>query len=267
MVSTSRIDSASRDLTGYVLRAAELLTSLPSSDQSYGSDTDVDSPMSDAAPPQTPTNAIPKDLIEARLEAREVHKFLLAKTYFDCREYDRCAAVFLPSTLPKGAANPVSPQSEKSLGKGKKKISTPTKRPSSIDSISGLSQKALFLALYAKYIAGEKRKDEESEMILGPQDGGVTLNKELNGISTILEDWFSNLASSGRQGQGWLEYLYGIVLAKGKNEALAKQWYIRSVHLYPYNWGTWQELSSLLGTVEEVTCSVFSTSHSTLLTT
>ncbi|KAF2816219.1 cell division cycle protein [Mytilinidion resinicola] len=233
--------------------AAELLTSLPSSDPAYGSDTDVDSPMSDAPPPQTPTHAILKDPIEARLEAREVHKFLLAKTYFDCREYDRCAAVFLPSTLPKGAANPVSFEPEKSSAKGKKKLSTPTKRPSSIDAISGLSQKALFLALYARYIAGEKRKDEDSEMILGPQDGGVTLNKELNGISMILEDWFSNLPASGRQGQGWLEYLYGIVLAKGKNEVLAKRWFVQSVHLYPYNWGTWQELSSLLGTAEEMT--------------
>ena len=83
------------------------------------------------------------------------------------------------------------------------------------------------------------------------------MNKELNGISTILEEWFSSLASNGRQGQGWLEYLYGIVLAKGKNEKQAKQWFIRSVHLYPYNWGAWQELSSLFGTVEEVSLCPF----------
>jgi anaphase-promoting complex subunit 8 len=30
-----------------------------------------------------------------------------------------------------------------------------------------LSQKSLFLALYAKYLAGEKRKEEETEMVLG----------------------------------------------------------------------------------------------------
>ncbi|OCK82167.1 cell division cycle protein-like protein 23 [Lepidopterella palustris CBS 459.81] len=234
--------------------AAELLNSLPSSDLTSGSDTDVDSPMSDSVPPQTPMRPLPKDRIEAQLEAREMHKFLLAKTYFDCREYDRCAAVFIPGTLPKSSTNLSSPQSTKGKppAKGKAKVATPTKTKSTMDSISGLSQKAIFLALYAKYIAGEKRKDEESEMILGPQDGGVTMNKELNGISTILEDWFSNLASSGRQGQGWLEYMYGIVLAKGKNENLAKQWFIRSVHLYPYNWGAWQELSSILGTAEEL---------------
>ncbi|OCL02236.1 anaphase-promoting complex subunit CDC23 [Glonium stellatum] len=234
--------------------AAELLTSLPLSDLTYGSDTEVDSPMSDAPPPRTPIRTSPKDKIEAQLEAREIHKFLLAKTYFDCREYDRCAAVFLPGTLPKGSINTSSPQSAKARpsAKGKAKVATPTKAKFSLESISGLSQKALFLALYAKYIAGEKRKDEESEMILGPQDGGVTMNKELNGISTILEEWFSSLESNGRQGQGWLEYLYGIVLAKGKNEKQAKQWFIQSVHLYPYNWGAWQELSGLFGTAEEL---------------
>lgn len=116
----------------------------------------------------------------------------------------------------------------------------------------GLSQKSLFLALYARYIAGEKRKDEESEMILGPQDGGVTMNKELTGISTVLEEWFAISPEEGRQPQGWLEYLYGIVLVKGKSEHMAIEWFIRSVNCYPYIWGVWQEMSSILNTTEEV---------------
>ncbi|KAF2467831.1 TPR-like protein, partial [Lindgomyces ingoldianus] len=232
--------------------AAELLNSLPSSDDN-GSDTEIDSPMSDA-PPRTPIRQLHKDATELRLEAREMPKFLLAKSLFDCREYDRCAAVFLPSTLPKGSINPIpSPAAKvKHPWKGKAKMGTPSKGTTSIRSVLGLSQKALFLALYAKYIAGEKRMNEESEMILGPQDGGVTLNKELSGVSAVLEEWFTNLPSSGRQPQGWLEYLYGIVLAKGKNEKLAVDFFVRSVNQYPYNWGTWQELSSLLGTVEEL---------------
>jgi anaphase-promoting complex subunit 8 len=233
-------------------RAAELLDSLPATGDD-GSDTDVDSPMSDAHPPQTP-NLVPKDAIEARLEAREAHKFLLAKTYFDCREYDRCAAVFLPGPLPKGASHASSTPNatSKQAGKGKAKMGTPTKPKFSNDSISGLSQKSLFLALYAKYIAGEKRMNEDSEMILGPQDGGVTLNKELPGVSAVLEEWFKNLPTSGRQPQGWLEYLYGIVLAKGKNEKLATDYLIKSVHQYTYNWGAWQELQGLLNTMEEL---------------
>lgn len=239
-------------------RAAELLNSLPSPDDE-GSETDVDSPMSDARAPQTPSRQISKDATEGRLEVREAHKFLLAKTYFDCREFDRCAAVFLPSSLPKGSIHPTSSPAAKAKHavKGKAKIGTPTKSRISLDSVQGLSQKALFLALYAKYIAGEKRMNEDSEMILGPQDGGVTMNKELPGISAVLEEWFNNLQSSGRQPQGWLEYLYGIVLAKGKNEKQALEFLIRSVHHYPYNWGAWQELSNLLGTIEEVSCCEF----------
>jgi anaphase-promoting complex subunit 8 len=118
-----------------------------------------------------------------------------------------------------------------------------------------LSQKALFLALYAKYMAGEKRMNEESEMILGPQDGGVTPNKELPGISAVLEEWFANLPASGRVSQGWLEYLYGIVLAKGKNEKQALEYFVQSVQYYPYNWGAWEELANLLGSPEEVSLS------------
>ncbi|KAF2685246.1 TPR-like protein [Lentithecium fluviatile CBS 122367] len=230
--------------------AAELLTSLPSADDA-GSVTDVDSPMSDAPPPHTPTT-VPKDPTELRLEAREAHKYLLAKTYFDCREFDRCAAVFLPSTLPKGSIYAASPPSAKAKTKGKAKLGTPTKPKIVADSTQALSQKSLFLALYAKYIAGEKRMNEDSKMILGPEDGGVTVNQELPGICAILETWFTNLPASGRQPQGWLEYLYGVVLAKGKNETLAMDYFIRSVHRCTFNWGAWQELIGLLGTAEEL---------------
>ncbi|KAF1962488.1 TPR-like protein [Byssothecium circinans] len=229
--------------------AAELLNSLSSPDDD-GSVTDVDSPMSDA-PPHTP-NAVPRDGTEQRLEARESHRYLLAKTYYDCREFDRCAAVFLPSAPSKSSMYTASPPPARAKQKGKAKMGTPTKPKIVGDSIHGLSQKALFLALYARYIAGEKRMNEDSKMLLGPEDGGVTANQELSGICAILEEWFSKLPTSGRQSQGWLEYLYGIVLAKSKNEKLAMDYLIRSVHQYTYNWGAWQELISLLGNVEEL---------------
>lgn len=231
-------------------RAAELLVSFPESDDDDDDAlTDMDSPMSDAPPP-TPA-AVPQDATEVRLEARETHKYLLARSFFDCREYDRCAAVFLPATLPKGAALGNSPPSAKSKAKGNAAQSTPTKAKSTNGWVHALSQKSLFLALYAKYLAGERRVNEDSEVILGPRDGGV-VNKELQRISTVLDEWFSALPSSGRQPQGWLEYLYGVVLAKGKNESLAKDYFIQSVTYYPFNWSAWQELASLLGTAEEV---------------
>ena len=198
---------------------------------------------------------------ESRLESQEINKYLLAKSYFDCREYDRCAAVFLPSNIPRGPLSTAAPNS---------KAATPAKnakaksREPDRSAVSGstslrntfprLSQKALFLALYAKYMSGEKRKDEDSEMVLGPADGGMTVNRELVGIGRELEGWFAERIDKGKSeaSQGWLEYLYGIILAKGKNDEDAKRWLINSVHLCPYNWGAWLELSELLGSVEEV---------------
>jgi anaphase-promoting complex subunit 8 len=193
----------------------------------------------------------PADREQELLEKKEYHKFLLAKTYFDCREFDRCAAVFLPHILPRIPFPPSSPPSAKK-GKEPSKPTAAGKLPQISTSLAGVSQKALFLSLYAKYLSGEKRKDEESEMILGPSDGAVTQNKELNGISAMLELWFKERHAKGKDGGGWLEYLYGIILAKGKNEDLAKEWLIRSVNLCPFNWGAWQELAHLIGTIEDV---------------
>ncbi|KAI9731931.1 MAG: Anaphase-promoting complex subunit 23 [Cirrosporium novae-zelandiae] len=239
--------------------AAELLNSLPSpEDFNLGSETDADSPMENAEPilPSPIVISPNADPEEARLEAQELPKYLLAKSYFDCREYDRCAAVFLPhnyfqphnatsSTAAKFRVPPVSK-------KGKESV-TPSKAVPK-NELPKLSQKTLFLALYAKYMAGEKRKDEDSEMIMGPADGGVTINRELVGIQRSLEGWFASRQSITDKGsdQGWLEYLYGIALSKGKVEQEAKRWLLKSVHLYQYNWGAWQELSNLIGSVDEL---------------
>lgn len=224
-------------------------------------DTEPDSPMDISAPPSANPFLPTQDPEEAMLEAREAHKYILAKSYFDTREYDRCSAVFLPpstSAIPLGARSP-NTQSKSPLttrkGTGRPLSFGATK--SSITSESPfprLSQKSLFLALYAKYLSGEKRKDEETEMVLGPADGGMTVNKELPGLAQGLEAWFANRRENGLEsrGQGWLEYLYGVILLKGRNEEEAKKWLIKSVHLYPFHWGAWQELNDLLANTEDV---------------
>ena len=157
---------------------------------------------------------------EASLEAREVNQYLLAKSYFDCREYDRCAAIFIPTNLTMGPVSAsTSPSSIKLKSPAPKKSKTASSTPLSKkstgqgiprDKLPRISQKAMFLALYAKFMAGEKRKDEESEMILGPADGGATVNRELIRIASILEDWFIERGSNDggeTTSQGWLEYL------------------------------------------------------------
>lgn len=244
-------------------RSAELLDSLISPEElAAGSDTEDDSPMDTDPAIETNPFLVNQDPHEATLEAREAHKYLLAKSYFDTREYDRCTAVFLPPTIspvPLSSASPNSKAKAPSTPhKGKGKASTFTGMRSSSTAVQNpypeLSQRSLFLALYAKYMAGEKRKDEETEMVLGPADGGMTVNRELPGLARGLEAWFAERQEKGLQdqGQGWLEYLYGVILLKGKNEEEAKKWLIRSVHLYPFHWGSWQELNDLLARPEDV---------------
>lgn len=152
------------------------------------------------------------DLEEAQLEAREINRYLLAKSFFDCREFDRCAAVFIPdtvlagilSTTTKPNQNITTPQAK---GKGKERASS---RQNHTPGLPKLSQKSLFLALYAKFMSGEKKKDEDSEMVMGPQDGGNTINKQLVAISRYMEIWFeerTNEMGEAVGSQGWLEYL------------------------------------------------------------
>lgn len=190
---------------------------------------------------------------ESRLEAVEVHKYLLAKTYFDCREYDRCAAVFLPMTIPRAdLAGPPSRTADQKQ-RGKTRTAAAMEHQASDDiAYAHLSQKALFLALYAKYISGEKRKAEDSEYILGPADGGATANKESVSIARILEARLQMFEDAGESGQGWLEYLYALVQAKSKSDQTAKEWLVKSLHLFPFNWGAWQELGSLITTSDEL---------------
>ncbi|KAL4944647.1 hypothetical protein BDV06DRAFT_186741 [Aspergillus oleicola] len=239
--------------------AAEILNSIISVDD-Y--DTDPDSPMdiTDLPPPQNPYLRT-QDSVEAALEAQESHKYLLAKSYFDTREYDRCASVFLPPTIPPVSLSTSSPNPKPKLSltpqKGKSKTSSyPGAKESGAtrNPYPRLSQKSLFLALYAKYLAGEKRKNEETEMVLGPADGGATVNRELPDLARGLEAWFTERQEKGVEDQnhGWLEYLYGVILIKGRNEEEARKWLIRSVHLNPFHWGAWQELNDLLASTEDL---------------
>lgn len=199
---------------------------------------------------------------EARLEAQEASRYLLAKSFFDCREFDRCAAVFLTpkSAKPVSAtaamkASPRTPTTKASKGKGKE--SSPSTSAAFVTpeyNLPEMSQKALFLALYAKYMSGEKRKDEDSEMILGPFDNATTRNKELVELIKILEGWFAGREAKGQESssQGWLEYLYGTILIKEKSMEEGKKWLIKSVNRCPLNWSAWQELNDLFDDTEEV---------------
>lgn len=237
-------------------RAAELLNSLPSEEVNGDGDShmvNTDAPISSYRVFSTSYD----DHEEATLESKEASRYLLAKSLFDTKEYDRCAAIFLPPAIPAGGLVGFE------RGKGRTPTSTPKGKQKSkqaeraaVNPFPKLSQKSLFLALYARYIAGEKRRDEETEMVLGPADGGHTTNKELPALAQGLEGYFTALQALDPQfkhSQGWLEYLYGIVLARSGQRAHAQLWLLRSVIANPYHWGAWEELGSLLDNIDDLT--------------
>lgn len=149
---------------------------------------------------------------EALLEAKEVNKYLLAKSFFDCREFDRCAAVFLPDSMLPGIIDPKRESvGGTPSGKGKSRA-LHDDAPATVEggALPNLSQKSLFLALYAKVMSGEKRKNEDSEMVMGPQDLGTVVNKQLLPVGRFLSRWFEQRTAEDGDilgSQGWLEYL------------------------------------------------------------
>ena len=229
-------------------RAAELGSSLSAQLEDYDADGDEDMTPSSSGP-----FSITIDPAQARLEKSEANSYILAKSFFDCREFERCTAIFLPSGLPEGPMiiSPLTSADTNSKSKSQARGSTSGHRQIPATRKKQLSEKALFISLYSKYLSGEKKKEENQETILGPADKSSTMNQDLPEISKILEQYFTSIPVD-RATSGWLEYLYGIVLAKGKNDADAKRWLIRSVNRFPFNWGAWLELCDLINSVEEV---------------
>ncbi|GAB1314387.1 Anaphase-promoting complex subunit 8 [Madurella fahalii] len=228
--------------------AAELLDALPDPNPA-----DLDQPTPGVPGSYVHPAFVPNlDPAEAALEAQELGRYLLAKSYFDCKEFDRCAAVFLPESVLAGLLSTRSNDSASPKGKGKAKASTTLPAQQNLPEIS---QKSLFLALYAKVISGEKRKDEDAEMIMGPQDLGSVTNKQLLLVSRFLARWFAERNADETDlppSQGFLEYLYGMVLVKEKNDSLALDYLTQSVYLFPWNWGAWLEITNLVARVEQL---------------
>lgn len=123
----------------------------------------------------------------------------LAKGYFDTRQYRRVAAVLKDER----ASLPV------------------------------------FLRLYATYLAGERRKEEE-RMELSDCDAQ---NHELDSLRHELR---SLLEADRSDPHLW--YLYGVVLKRQKQASSAVSALVQSLAQFPYNRGAWLELAPLCET-------------------
>ncbi|CRK46884.1 hypothetical protein BN1723_001159 [Verticillium longisporum] len=179
----------------------------------------------------------------------------------DMNRFDKPLEEFGKDFLPERPAEKQRPPVQRTTARPttatRQAIATSNDAPATVEggALPNLSQKSLFLALYAKVMSGEKRKNEDSEMVMGPQDLGTVVNKQLLPVGRFLSRWFEQRTTEDGDligSQGWLEYLYGMVLAKEKNEDKAMEYFIRSVHLFPMNWGCWLEMTSLITRLEDL---------------
>lgn len=138
---------------------------------------------------------------------------LLGKSYFDCREFERCA-----HSLRHAPAD---------------------------------DHLAVFLRLYARYLSGEKKKDES----VGAEGLITSKNSRVNGeVTAIIREYDELSRKSDKDVQDpFLLYILGVCLRLQFKEDEAIDALIRSVTLFPYNWSAWEELLLCFATYEKLT--------------
>ncbi|CAD6216188.1 GSCOCG00004406001-RA-CDS [Cotesia congregata] len=154
--------------------------------------------LKNVPPPLESTQEL--QLVETSLEE---DTYILAKSYFDLKEYDR-AAHFIKS---------------------------------------GTSPKSKFLYFYSRYLSTEKKKMDDMTDV--PPD--PLKNEDLKALCSDLrnEHLSNNLDGFGL-------YLYGVTLKKLMLTREAIDILVKSIHDYPMHWGSWLELSPLIGDREKL---------------
>ncbi|KAJ1929592.1 Anaphase-promoting complex subunit 8 [Tieghemiomyces parasiticus] len=136
---------------------------------------------------------------------------LLARTYFDLKEFDRAAFVLQGCT----------------------------------------DRRCRFLRLYARYMAAERRCEERLPVAGGAgadSRSDEDLGEDSNAaVATILEELVAPQEEA--QLDGFERYLVGLCYRRQRLSTRARSHLIRSVHLYPYNWSAWTELAACLPTM------------------
>jgi len=147
----------------------------------------------------------------SNVSAKLYSSIMLAKSYFSMREYCRAAYAL---------------QNVKDLHK---------------------HQGALFLRLYAAYLAGEKRREEEAMEVADPVEKCQVKNHELKMIE-------ENLASLHGQNRldGMNLYLYGITLRGLELKEEARKVLLQSVCACPCNWSAWLDIIAISSDLDDV---------------
>lgn len=146
---------------------------------------------------------------EAAKEKKEEARLLLAKNHFDLKDYGKAARMLEPRSY--------------------------------LDDTdaSELSLRALFFSCYSLYLAGEKRKEEETVELAGAE-GSTVRNAKLG----LLRRRLASRCAMGPL-DGFCSYIYAIVLREEGQLDKARDMLAESVRAYPWNWSAWLDLAAL----------------------
>ena len=140
----------------------------------------------------------------------EIETYLMAKGYFDLKEYDRCA--FFTSSRVSSLADIGEKSSERKAGKLE------------------------FIHFYSRYLSGEKKRlDNMTDTITSVDCQQLTYLQDLRSELQKLNE--------AKMLDGYCTYLYGIVLKRLELNDKAKHVLIQAVNLEPCLWGAWLELA------------------------
>ncbi|GAX85404.1 hypothetical protein CEUSTIGMA_g12820.t1 [Chlamydomonas eustigma] len=112
---------------------------------------------------------------------------------------------------------------------------------------------AQFLRLYAAYLAGEKKKNQE-RMDQGGFLGAnlQCVNPDLDELEICLEQISKDHAEEGLATDPFILYLHGLVLLERRQTQAATKMLVQSVNAYPCNWSAWQALRYLCNSLNAV---------------
>ena len=145
------------------------------------------------------------------IHCEDIETYLMAKGYFDLREYDRCA-FFTSSCVSKLNSS----GNEENNGKKAGKLE--------------------FIHFYSRYLSGEKKRlDNMTDTITSVDSQQLTYLQDLRCELQKL--------SEAAKLDGYCTYLYGIVLKRLELNDKAKHVLIEAVNMEPCLWGAWLELA------------------------
>ncbi|KAK7072146.1 Anaphase-promoting complex subunit 23 [Halocaridina rubra] len=153
----------------------------------------------------------PPSLSLYNLLGDELDHYHLAKSYFDLKEYDRCAYFTEHCTT--------------NLGR--------------------------FIHLYSRYLSGEKKKNDDivDTLVANDQHKGIYLKELHNELSKMYILYTSGSASRDTVEatmDAWLLWLYGVVLKRLDLNRQAVDVLCQALHIQPMHWGAWLEVAALI---------------------